>query len=377
MDLEKKLTRLQRTLQYARTHSRFYAALPETQPQTLADYAAFPMLTADDLLLHGAELLCCPPSRVRRIVSLETSGTSGTRKRIFFTERDLEATVDFFHHGMDAVCAGTNRVGILMPGTNPDGLCDLLSRGIRRFGGVPLYYGPIRDADDCARWCLENRIETLVGIPSQVRRLALLHPELPVQNALLSSDYVSPALVETISRRWNARALNHYGMTESGYGLAVQTEPGGPMRLRQDALLETLPDGELVLTALDREAMPMLRYRTGDLGRLDPDGTLAAVYGRKKDRSAVYSLAALDDLLYGDDAVLDYRAALSGSTLTVEILGVVTFSREALAQLGCTVRFVEDMPFCSGKRTLIPTNEQSSALWQKRRTQLWKNASAD
>lgn len=61
------------------------------------------------------------PSRVRRIVSLETSGTSGTRKRIFFTERDLEATVDFFHHGMDAVCAGTNRVGILMPGTNPDG----------------------------------------------------------------------------------------------------------------------------------------------------------------------------------------------------------------------------------------------------------------
>lgn len=55
-------------------------------------------------------------------------------------------------------------------------------------------------------------------------------------------------------------------MTESGYGLAVQTEPGGPMRLRQDALLETLPDGELVLTALDREAMPMLRYRTGDLG---------------------------------------------------------------------------------------------------------------
>ena len=118
-------------------------------------------------------------------------------------------------------------------------------------------------------------------------------------------------------------------------------------------------------------------FRTGDLGRLDPDRTLAAVYGRKKDRSAVYSLAALDDLLYGDDAVLDYRAALSGSTLTVEILGVVTSSREALAQLGCTVRFVEDMPFCSGKRTLIPTNEQSSALWQKRRTQLWKNASAD
>ena len=355
MDLEKTLTQLRETLQYARTHSRFYAALPEKQPETLADYAAFPTLTADDLLLHGTELLCCPPSRVRRIVSLETSGTSGARKRIFFTERDLDATVDFFHHGMEAVCAGANRVGILMPGSNPDGLCDLLSRGIRRFGGVPLYYGSIRDADDCARWCLENRVETLVGIPSQVRRLALLHPELPVQNALLSSDYVSPALVETISRRWNARVLNHYGMTESGYGLAVQTEPGGPMRLRPDALLETLPDGELVLTTLGREAMPMLRYRTGDLGRLNADGTLAAVYGRKKDRSAVCSIAALDDLLYGDDAVLDYHAAFSGGALAVEILGAAASSREALSQLGCTVRFVEAMPFCTGKRTIRTT----------------------
>lgn len=119
MDLEKKLTRLQRTLQYARTHSQFYAALPETQPQTLADYTAFPMLTADDLLLHGAELLCCPPSRVRRIVSLETSGTSGARKRIFFTERDLEATVDFFHHGMDAVAQARTASASSMPGTNP------------------------------------------------------------------------------------------------------------------------------------------------------------------------------------------------------------------------------------------------------------------
>lgn len=289
-------------------------------------------------------------------------GTSGARKRIFFTERDLEATVDFFHHGMDAVCAGTNRVGILMPGTNPDGLCDLLSRGIRRFGGVPLYYGPIRDADDCARWCLENRVETLVGIPSQVRRLALLHSELPVQNALLSSDYVSPALVETISRRWNARVLNHYGMTESGYGLAVQTEPGGQCAYARTRCLRRCRTASLCSRHWTVKPCRCCATAPGDLGRLDPDGTLAAVYGRKKDRNAVYSLAALDDLLYGDDAVLDYRAALSGSTLTVEILGVVTFSREALAQLGCTVRFVEDMPFCSGKRTLIPTNEQSSAL---------------
>lgn len=353
MDLEETLKRLQAALQYARAHSSFYAALPDTPPKTLAEYAAFPLLTANDLALHGTALLCCSPSRVRRIVSLETSGTSGARKRIFFTERDLDATIDFFHHGMQAVCNGANRVGILMPGTNPDGLCDLLSRGIRRFGGVPLVYGAIRDTDDCARWCRKNNVETLVGIPSQVRRLALQYPELPIQNVLLSSDYVSPALVQTISRCWNARALNHYGMTESGYGLAVQTAPNGPMILRPDVLLETLADGELVLTTLDREAMPMLRYRTGDLGRLNVDGTLAAVYGRKKDRAAVFSIAALDDILYDDDAVLDYRAFLSHGALTLEILGEPSSSREALAQLSCTVRRTQEMLPCTGKRVLL------------------------
>ena len=353
MDLEKTLKRLQAALQYARAHSSFYAALPDVPPKTLAEYATFPLLTPNNLALHSTELLCCSPSRVRRIVSLETSGTSGARKRIFFTERDLDATVDFFHHGMQAVCNGANRVGILMPGANPDGLCDLLSRGIRRFGGVPLVYGAIRDTDDCARWCRENNVETLVGIPSQVRRLALQYPKLPIQNVLLSSDYVSPALVQTVSRCWNARVLNHYGMTESGYGLAVQTAPNGPMILRPDALLETLPDGELVLTTLDREAMPMLRYRTGDLGRLNTNGTLAAVYGRKKDRTAVFSIAALDDILYGDDAVLDYRAFLSQGALTLEILGEPSSSREALAQLACTVHCTQVMPLCTGKRVLL------------------------
>ena len=39
---------------------------------------------------------------------------------------------------------------------------------------------------------------------TQVRRLALQYPKLPIQNVLLSSDYVSPALVQTVSRCWNA-----------------------------------------------------------------------------------------------------------------------------------------------------------------------------
>lgn len=353
MDLDETLARLQSALQYARTHSSFYAARLPALPKTLAEYAAFPLLTAGDLTMHGTALLCCSPSRVRRIVSLETSGTCGARKRIFFTQRDLDATVDFFYYGMQSVCDGANRVGILMPGTNPDGLCDLLSRGICRFGGVPLVYGVIRCTDDCARWCRENRIETLVGIPSQVRRLALQHPELPIQNVLISSDYVSSALVQTVSRCWNARVLNHYGMTESGYGLAVQTAVGGSMLLRPDALLETLPDGELVLTTLDREAMPLLRYRTGDFGRLNPDGTLAAVYGRKKDRTATFSIAALDDILYGDDAVLDYRAFAVQDALTLEILGEPSSSRKALERLGCTIQCIQSMPPCTGKRVLL------------------------
>lgn len=317
MDMDKALNALNTQIQYARTHCAFYANLPERPLCSLEELRALPFTTAQDIALHGQEMLCCSPSAVRRMVTMQTSGTTGARKRLAFTEEDLEDTVDFFHHGMNELCKEGDAVGIFMPGNNPDGLCDLLCRGIRRFGGLPFVYGPVSDYADAAAFCKAHHLAVLVGVPAQIRRLALSAPDFRPLRVLLSADYVSQAAVRTIERVWQCQALAHFGMTETGLGCAVETPARDGMHIRPGIFLETTPDGELVLTTLRRQAMPLIRYRTGDLARMLPNGNLGAVYGRKEELSRPVSVTVLDEILLGIDGVLDYQAVVEKDALHI------------------------------------------------------------
>ena len=116
-------------------YARLYAGLSAEEPlSSLAELRALPCMTQEDIVRCGKQLLCCPPGQVRRMVTMQTSGTTGTPKRLAFSDRDLSDTVDFFREGMRLLCGPGDRVMIFMPGSHPDGLCDLLSRGIRGFG---------------------------------------------------------------------------------------------------------------------------------------------------------------------------------------------------------------------------------------------------
>ncbi len=354
MDLEKMLTLLNQQIAYARTHSRFYAKLPEAPLTDLRQLSALPMVTAEDISRRGMEMLCCSPARVRRMVTLATSGTTGPNKRLAFSDGDLERTVDFFHHGMNALCGKGSIVAIFMPGNHPDGLCRLLAEGLRRFGAVPHIYGPVTDPEDAARFCRRANVQVMVGIPVQMRRLALAYPDLRPETVLLSSDYLSPPLAETIARCWSCQVYNHYGLTESGLGCAVETPRRAGMELRPDVLLETLPDSELVLTTLCREAMPLIRFRTGDLGRLLPDGSLDAVFGRKAELEKPVPIYRLDELLFGLDEVLDFSAWFGQGVLKVALLGdasrAVQVLREAFPAYKVQVETVPALERRSGAK---------------------------
>ena len=87
-----------------------------------------------------------------------------------------------------------------------------------------------------------------------------------------------------IERRWGSVALDIYGLSEvMGPGVAMETpQSKGWLTLWEDHVYPEVVDpetgepleegevGELVLTTLTREAMPVIRYRTGDLTRLAP-----------------------------------------------------------------------------------------------------------
>lgn len=332
MEMDQTLDRINALLAYAGSRSGFYGYLPGEPLESMEQFRQIPTICEEDLVANGSRMLCCHPSRLRRMVTMETSGTTGQKKRLAFTEADLERTVSFFHHGMARLCGPGDRVGIFMPGAQPDGLCDLLSRGLLRFGAIPHRYGLISDLRDAARFCETLRPQILVGIPSQIRALALTIPSLRPHSVLLSADYAAPALVETLRQVWQCRVFLHYGSTESGLGCAVQVPGKDSMELRPDCFLETLPDGEIVLTTFDREAMPLIRYRTGDRGVVLPNGELGAVYGRIRELEKPVSIYALDQLLFGVNSLTDYRASLRGDILRIDYIGELDGAESLLAK---------------------------------------------
>ncbi len=291
---QERLRLLNEQLGYAAGHSSYYReSLSGLAPlPSLSALSRLPFLTPELLRAQGRRLVCVPASEIARIVSLRTSGTSGNEKRLFFTQGDLDRTVAFFAEGMGWMTTPGDRVAVLLPCGAPDGVGELLCRGLRRLGAEPVAVGLRSDLAAVGRELLEIAPAVLVGFPWHIRLLALLFPEMRPRAALLSADYIPATLPALLRSQWGCATLAHYGMTETGYGCAVEHPCAPGMVLRADELLaETVePEsgapcppgepGELVLTTLRREAMPLVRYRTGDVAVMDADGRLRRICGR-------------------------------------------------------------------------------------------------
>ncbi|MBO4831542.1 MAG: phenylacetate--CoA ligase family protein [Oscillospiraceae bacterium] len=330
---------LARQLAYAAEHSPFYAELLSGVIPGRAELTDLPFTSAGDVTARGAEMVCVPGSEVQRIVTQRTSGSSGSPKRIYFSAADLQATVDFFAVGMGYMCSAGDRVLVLMSGNTPDGLGSLVERGLCKLGAEPLIYGNVTDYGDAVRVCREFLPHTVIGAPATVRRLALCAPELRPANVLLSSDYVSDAAVGTIRRLWECGVFTHYGLTETCYGCAVECPSHTGMHIRNDEFIIEIIDpelliplpawqpGEIVITTLRREAFPLVRYRTGDMGVMIGGSCgcgsslprLGRVFGRIDELKRDLNVYKLDETLLRFDAILDYSASLHGSELSVLI----------------------------------------------------------
>ena len=335
-----QLRRLNRQLAYAAACSPFWrqripaGSLPL---QHLSQLQALPFTTAADLRTAGTKMLCVPQRDIARIVTLRTSGTTAPGKRIFFTNMDLEQTVDFFTVGMARICGSLPRAAIFMP-WHKNGVSDLLSRALHRLGIEVLLPGLVDSPERCAHLLRGQEVGTFIGLPSQMRLLALWAPELRPSRVLLSADYIPEQAVETIQRVWGCECFSHYGLTESGYGCAVDCSAHAGMHIRADALLlETIGpggvpvpvgvEGEIVLTTLTRQAMPLIRYRTGDRGLIYTGRCSCGsewprlAQPRRILRERQPNIQQLDDLLLSCDAVLDYAPAWEGDVLVLSVYG--------------------------------------------------------
>ncbi len=273
-------TALERQARYAAAHSLFYRRLYENVDW--GDYRSWPLIDQGDLRRQERRLVCLPQGEIQRIVSQYTSGSSGSAKRIYFSREDLAASEEFFVQGLRPWVSPGQALWICLSGAGPDGLGQTLAQAGRRLAAAPYILGEKTAPQQAAALAAYAPPQTLIGVPRPTLALAQTLPELRPQTVILSADDVAEDLRRQLSLLWRCRVLAHWGMTETGWGGGVECAPGSGYHLRHGDLFfeiihphsgEILPpgeEGELVISTLNRRAMPLLRYRTGDISRLLP-----------------------------------------------------------------------------------------------------------
>jgi phenylacetate-coenzyme A ligase PaaK-like adenylate-forming protein len=283
---------------------------------------------------------------------------------------------------MSTLVAPGQRVLILMPGALPGSVGDLLVKALERMEVHGIVHGPVSDPEAAIRAALDEGIDCLVGIPVQVLAMARHAQGIKlagrIRSVLLSTDYVPEAIVAAIEKAWGSRIVKHYGMIEMGLGGAVECAARCGYHFREADLLVEIVDpqtrrpvtdgapGEIVFTTLTREAMPLIRYRTGDQAafKLDicPCGTtlrtLDTVQGRWHDRllfgrGTHLLIGHLDEAVFGIDGVLNYEAEIcKGKNTDHLMLLIAARERENFPALKKRVRqAVFSLPVVRDART--------------------------
>jgi phenylacetate-CoA ligase len=381
-----QMDRVREQIRYARDRGQFYGSLlagfDVDSIRSLGDLSRIPFTKAEDLRNQPTSFLCVSQSDVSRVTTLSTSGSSGERKRVFFTRNDLERTVGFFAYGMSTMVQRGDRVTILMSTKAPDGIGDLLQRGLSRIGVSSTIHGNVKDVSSALDAAADA--DCLVGVPAEINYLSRTDRSLRPKAVLLSGDYVPESIIRNIEASWGAQVYTHYGMTETGFGGGVQCDARDGYHLRHpDFLIEIIDPvrgtqaphgevGEVVLTTLRNEAMPLIRYRTGDVARmLEPHcpcggilPRLDKVLGRMGGvieplRWDELAINRLDETMFSIPHVRNYRVELAQrwmlSVDSSEKIDEGTLRQAATSVLGCDlpieIRFEAVPPFQgTGKR---------------------------
>ncbi len=249
----------------------------------IEDLHLLPFLTKADLRdAYPYGLLAKPLSECVRIQS--TSGTTGRRVVAFYTQHDIELWED--------CCA---RAIVAAGGTNED-VCQVaygyglftggpgLNGGSHKVGclTLPMSSG---NTERQLQFMTDLNATILCCTPSYAAYLGESLVEkgytpdtIPLKAGIFGAEPWTEEMRRGIEKTLGIKAYDIYGLTEtSGPGVSFECEEQTGMHINEDHFLaeiidpetgEVLPEGskgELVFTSLDKEAFPLLRYRTRDI----------------------------------------------------------------------------------------------------------------
>lgn len=378
---EYKLWQLKKTVRRVRTKSPFYrrlfekAGVTEDDLHSLADIAKLPFTFPADLAGTSYSLLCTSQGEVEKPVTFYSSGSTGTKKRIFFSMADIQKILDFLPRGMNTVIGRDEaRVLVFLQNSQGRGIGSILAQSLNAFG-MQGWTADLQDStDDILRATVEHKINVWFGDAITIYRAtrvlekqADLH-SLGMQCIFITMSNIPQSMIDYLHSAWGCRVSTHYGLTESGWGLAVDCDvcPGYHYD-ELDHIVEAVDpetggpvpegrEGEVVLTNISRDCMPLIRYRTGDIATLTRSvcGSHLMTLGhirRRKEGATEYNghyiyPALFDEVLFSTDGLLDYRIFLEGGriSLDVEVLDEALFDAVGLKERLMALPFMAGAP---------------------------------
>ncbi|MCR5575540.1 MAG: AMP-binding protein [Oscillospiraceae bacterium] len=329
-----QLEKLNALLKREKTRGGFYRALPE-HLDSLEGLASLPFTTEEDLAHNAAGLLLCSQSEISRVLSDATSGTTGEAKRVFYTEGDCEHTVQLFMAGLGELIFPGSVTMICFPFSGPYGLGELIAEAVARLGARPLKLGAGLTYGEYRAAMEREEPDTFVGMPTQLLRLLRVCGRGSLRRALVSGDACPAAVIASCEAILGTKLFLHYGSREMALGGAICCPVHTGMHLRENHVIAEIVDeggkplppgewGELVITTVGMEAMPLIRYRTGDTTRVIPGRCACGSEVLRLDtvsrRDGSEALAALDEMLFSLPFVADYRAERRDGKLHLLVL---------------------------------------------------------
>ena len=353
--------KLQEVLAYVNEHSAFYKRLFKEHNinvsaiKTLSDLTKLPTTCKDDLQRDNDAFRCVPKSAIVDYAS--TSGTLGTPVTFGLTDNDLNRLA--YNEAISLACAGIKKGDVVQLMTTIDrrfmaGLAYFL--GVRQLGasivrvgaGIPeLQWDSIRLYEPTY----------LIAVPSFLLKMIAYAEKngidyeassvkgvVCIGESLRNQDFSNTLLAEKIAEKWKGIKLySTYASTEMSTTFTECEYQQGGHHHPELIITEVLDDagnrvgenesGELTITTLGVEAMPLIRFRTGDIVTMHT-GTCACgrntarvspVLGRKqqmiKYKGTTLYPPVLMDLLTNFEEIENYIIEIStNSILTDEIL---------------------------------------------------------
>lgn len=360
-------TELKKQLAYLQQKSIYYSSLFKKHQvdihavNTLDDLKHIPLTTKEDLQSNGADFICVDKSEI--VDYMTTSGTLGEPVTFAMSDSDLNRLA--YNEYLGFQCAGCNSSDIIQLMTTIDrrfmaGLAyflgsRMLKSGMIRVGnGIPeLQWDSIKRFSPTTLMAVPSFLITIIDYAEKNGidyHASSVKKAICIGDSLRNPDFSLNTLGKKISERWpELKLYSTYASTEMGTSFTECDEGKGGHHHPDLIIVEFLDEhdqpvpagmpGEVTVTTLGVEGMPLLRFKTGDISTAHEEPCacgrnsfrMGPVIGRKKQmikyKGTTLYPPALYDILENIEGVKNY---------VVEVFTNQIGTDEILIRIGAT-----------------------------------------